>query len=105
MNKDECDKVQTLLPDICPIADFSLKVEDGNLAKPGFADSAPCVGEFGLTINEFYELLDELNNIEIDAFNTPNGTYPLKSDPAYQKYLKYGCLYDILYNAEIITAE
>ena len=102
MNRDEYNKIQILLPDICPQIGFSLKVEDDNLVVLGLCDSAPCIVEFDMTDSEYEEMLDDLNELEIEAFNTPHGTYPSESSPAYQKYLKYGCLYDILSNAEII---
>ena len=105
MNKDEYNKIQILLPDICPQIGFSLKVEDDNLVVLGLCDSAPCIVEFDMTDSEYEETLDDLNELEIEAFDTPHGTYPSESSPAYQKYLKYGCLYDILSNSEIIEKQ
>ena len=100
VSKDEFDKINSLLPDICPNVPFSLKVQDDNLMKLGFCESAPCIVEFDMSTEEFNEMLDTLDDIEVDAFNTPHGSYPSRNSPAYQKYLKYGCLYDILFFAE-----
>lgn len=100
INRDEFDKIQSLLPDICPKVSFSLKTEDDNLVKRGFCNSAPCVVEFDMSAQTFCEMLDTLNDIEIDAFNVLDGSEPSRSDPTYQKQLKYGCLYDILFMAE-----
>ena len=102
MNKDDYNKIHELLPNVYPQIYFSLKEEDDNLVALGLCNSAPCIIEFNITGNEFNEMLEELNDIEIEAFNTPNSTSPNESNPAYQKYLKYDCLYDILFNAEII---
>ena len=102
VNRDEFDKINSLLPDICPEASFSLQTQDDNLVKLGFCNSAPCIVEFDMTAQAFYEMLDALNDIEIDAFNVLDSSEPSRSDPAYQKYLKYGCLYDILFMAERI---
>lgn len=102
MSRNKFDKISALLPDICPDVSFSLKVQDENLESLGFCDSAPCIVEFDMNIDEFYEMLDTLEDIEIDAFNVPDRDEPSLSDPAYQKYLKYGCLYEILFFAEKI---
>ena len=101
VNKDEFEKINALLPDVCPNISFALKLQDDNLEALGLCDSAPCIVEFDLSTEEFYEMLDILNDIEIDAFNTPGSTHD-ESNLAHQKYLKYGCLYDILSNAEMV---
>lgn len=102
MNMDDYRKMEKSLPDIFPEVSFFIKEADQNLVKLGLCESAPCVVMFNLDNNEFEDMLDELNEIEIDAFNTNYGEYPKQDNPAYQKYLKYGCLYEILYNAEQI---
>lgn len=102
MSKDDFDKVSTLLPDICPDVDFTLKVQDDNLVALGFCDSAPCIVEFDLTVMEFCDMLLELDSIEEEAFDLPYDREPSLDDPAYQKYLKYGCLGEILFHAERI---
>ncbi|MBQ3195298.1 MAG: hypothetical protein IJB65_02415 [Clostridia bacterium] len=100
IKREEFDILQTLIPELYPNVPFSLITEDNCLVALGLCDSAPCIVEFNLTEDEFDQLLEDLNEIEVAAFNTPSGTHPNKDNTAYQKYLKYGCLYDILYNAE-----
>ena len=100
MNLDDFNKVEKLLPEVCPDVSFFLKEADHNLVKLGLCSSAPCIVKFLLDYNDFEDLLWELDDIETDAFNLPYGREPSENDPAYQKYLKYGCLYRILYNAE-----
>ena len=100
VSRDDFDKINALFPEIFPDVVFSLKVQDDALVKLGFCDSAPCVVEFDITAREFYDILEELIDLEINAYNTSNGREPAKENPAYQKYLKYGCLYEILYIAE-----
>ena len=96
MNFDDYKKVKTLLPDVCPDVSFSLKEKDENLVFLGLAKSAPCIVVFHLNEEEFEEMLTTLNFLEIDAYidDVPN-----ENSFAFKKYLKYGCLYDILYNA------
>ena len=101
MNMDDYNKVETLLPDVCPDVACFIKEADHALVNLGLCESAPCVITFGVGAKEFYEMLDMLNDIEIDAFNTPGSTHD-ESNLAYQKYLKYGCLYDILSNAKMV---
>lgn len=102
VNTDEFQKIKNLLPDICPEVFFELKCQDHNLVNFGICDNAPCIVEFDLSIDDFYEILDLLNDLEIDAFNTNSGMDPEADDYAYKKYLKYGCLYNILYNARVL---
>ena len=100
MNKNDYQKIKTLLPQICPDVKFSLISQDDNLVSLGLCDSAPCIVEFDLSAKEFNEMLDELDDIEVNAFSTPNKEFSQSENLAYQKYLKYGCLYQILYNAK-----
>ena len=102
VNKNDFDKINELLPDICPDVSFSIKIQDDNLEKFGFCESAPCIVEFDMSTEEFYEMLDTLENIEIDAFNILERSEPHRNNPAFQKYLKYGCLYEILFFAKRI---
>mgnify|MGYP006991682958 CR=1 FL=1 len=99
LNTSEFNKISELLPDICPEVKFTLKAQDDNLVKIGLAESAPCIIEFDTSVEDFYDMLDTLNDIEIDAFNT-NDIEPSERNTDYQKYLKFGCLYDILYTAK-----
>ncbi len=92
-------EIKKLLPDICPDVKFSLKTTDDILATLGFCDVPPCVVAFDLNDSEFEEMLLELIQLEVDAYNTPDGKDPKEDDPYYQRYLKYGWIYDVLFNA------
>ena len=100
INFDDYNKVERLFPDIFPNIPFFIKEADHNLKKLGLCEYVPCIVMFALDNDEFEDMLNELIDIETNAFNTKNGEHPKDDDPLYQKYLKYGCLYEILYNAE-----
>lgn len=103
LNKNDYEKVLHLLPELFPDIAIRLEACDDNLVALGLCESAPCIVSLNINQENFEEIIDELINIETDAFNTKHGEYPKEDSPVYQKYLKYGCLYGILYNAE--TAE
>lgn len=105
LDRTSYNKVENLLHDIYPEVEFYLESIDENLEKLGFCKSAPCIVAFNLDAQGFEALLDGLSYIEIDAFNTKNGEHPKVEEYEYQKYLKYGCLFDVLNNAEIIEGE
>ena len=46
--------------------------------------------------------MDELIQLEIDAFNTEACEAPLPNDPLYILYKKFGWLWDYFYSAEWI---
>ena len=100
MSMEDYEKVESLLPELFPYVSFFVKEADHNLKNLGLCESAPCVVVFNLDSNEFAELIDKLDDIEVDAFNVLVSDEPSREHPAYQKYLKYGCLYDILFLAE-----
>ena len=83
--------------------DFSYKtIEEGiKTKKLGFVDCPPCCFSLDLSWGEFEDMMDELMQLEIDAFNTPNGEMPSENDFLYKKYEKYGWLWDMFYNADI----
>ena len=107
MEKSWYDIVECRLPDVCPDIRFSLIVADENLSKLGLGADAPCIIGFDLDDNGFRAMMSDLEQLEVDAFNTPDGKEPKRNDPDYQRYLTYGILWDILYNARKIeyTAE
>ena len=100
VDRDDFVKINTLLPDLFPNVNIALKEQDEMLEKLGFCHRAPCIVEIDVTVSGFYEMVDALNDLEIEAYNTPYGGEPSSENITYQKYLKYGCLYDILYVAE-----
>ena len=103
VSKTEFDKINTLLPELCPNVSFTLISQDDVLVSLGFCDSAPCVVEFDLSVEEYNKILDMLDDIEFTAFNIFDNCSRIHRNAAYRKYLKYGCLYPILHNAEKIV--
>lgn len=89
-----------LLPELHPEIKIHLISCDEMLQELGFCDDAPCVVKFDFTNTDYEELLDELMQLEINAYNTHNGENPKPSDPDYQKYLRYGWMWNWLNNAK-----
>ena len=95
------NKMKILLPDICPDVEFDLIATDDNLKKLGLCADSPCVIAFNIDESRFDQMMDELIQLEIDAFNVSDG-YPSSDDPLYQRYIKYGWMWNVLHNAEEI---
>lgn len=93
-------QIATLLPDIWPDIKINLLSMDENLEKLGFCKSAPCVVSIDLSAAEYEQLLDKLMDLEVNAYDTPDGDYPSDNDPDYILYCKYGWMWDVLYSAE-----
>ena len=104
LDKNDYEKVAELLPELFPEIKIQLEMCDENLVNLGFCQFAPCIVTLNISQEKFKDIIDELIDIETDAFDTKYGNYPKDEDPIYQKFLKYGCLYNILNNVEI-TAE
>lgn len=92
-------QLEKQLPDICPDVKFYLESSDETLVKLGLSDVAPCVVAFELDDDGFEKMLDDIVWIEICAFNTEDGKDPPKDDENYQKYLKYGWMFDVIHDA------
>lgn len=86
---------------VIPSIIMSHVVTDEKLKQLGFVDHAPCVFSLDMTRDDFEDMMDELMQLEVDAFNTPDGSMPPEDDPLYLKYLKYGWLWDMFYNATV----
>ena len=99
MEKNLFDIVQCRLPDICPDVRFSLIVADEGLRTLQLSADTPCIVGFDLDANAFQKMLTALEQLEVDAYHTPDGKEPKRTDPDYQRYLTYGILWDILYHA------
>ena len=94
------EQINNLLPEIWPNVKIDLLSEDENLERLGFCKSAPCRVSIDLSESEYELLLDKLIELEVDAFNTPDGNSPSENDPKYIRYLRYGWMWDVLYSAE-----
>ncbi len=102
MDKSSWEIINNRLPDICPNVKFSLLVIDDNIKALGFCSSELCIVGFDMDETCFDGMLLDLTDLETDAFNTAGRKPPHKDDPDYQRYLKYGILWDILFNAKQI---
>ena len=89
------------LHELFPSIKMTHIASDRTLVEMGFADYPPCIFTMDMTWDEYEDMMFDLMQIEVDAFNTPTGDMPEKDDPAYLKYLEYGWLWDMFYNAEV----
>lgn len=84
----------------------NIKIElincDIMLEKLGFCESAPCIVYVDLEEKEMGVLLDDLYQLEIDAFN--GNQEPEDDDPLYVLYKKFGWIYDVFIEAEKIES-
>lgn len=96
------DKIEKSLSELMPDIKLTHIITDDNLKQFGFTENPPCVFIMDMTTEEFDNMMSDLMQIEIDAFNTPDGAPPNKNDPYYQKYLRYGWLWDMFYNAKVV---
>ena len=73
---------------------------DEALRALGFVDFPPCLFSLDMNWDEYQEMMDEFINLEVDAFNTPDGKLPAKDDEDYLIYMKHGWLWDMFFNAK-----
>ncbi|MBR5428575.1 MAG: hypothetical protein IK118_09525 [Clostridia bacterium] len=99
------ETIARLLPDVVPGVRLKHIATDENLKKLGFVDYPPCVFTLDMSRDEFDDIMFALMDIETDAFNTPDGEMPEEDDPYYQKYLKYGWLWDLFFQAKVTEIE
>ena len=93
--------IDKMLHDLFPSIKMTHIASDRALVEMGFADYPPCIFTMDITWDEYEEMMLDLMQIEVDAFNTPDGEMPEKDDLAYLRYLEYGWLWDMFYNAEV----
>ena len=65
-----------------------------------FVDWPICVFSLDMTWDEFENMMDALIQLEVDAFNTDDGEMPAEDDEDYQRYMYYGWLWDMFYQAQ-----
>ena len=75
---------------------------DEALERLGFCESAPCIVHIDLSEEEMEILLDDLIQLEVDAYNTETGAHPLPDDPFYLLYKGFGWMWGVFYYAEWI---
>lgn len=96
------ERASECLADLRPDMEMKLLCCDDMLEKLGLCESAPCRISLNITTEEYEDLLEELIDMETAAYNTSDGKDPPKTDPLYQRYLKYGWLWSVLYLAEFL---
>ena len=94
---DKYEKLKQCLSEIHPEIAVTLVSFDYALASMGFAEQPPCTVDVDLTEEGCRELLDELMQYEIDAYNQEGSYYKIKKTPQYQKYLRYGWMWDLFH--------
>ncbi len=92
-------EIKKLLPDIYPSVKLSHVIIDNVLYTLGFSEVPLCIFTLDMTWDEYEDMMDKLIQLEIDAYNTEDGIEPSKDNPYYQKYLKYGWLWNLFYQA------
>ena len=75
---------------------------DEALERLGFCESAPCIVHIDLSEEEMEILLDDLIQLEVDAYNTETGAHPLPDDPFYLLYKGFGWMWGVFHDAEWI---
>lgn len=64
--------------------------------KLGFVDEVPCQIEVCATEEQIQEIRDIALDFEFEAYDGPENYYPDEDDEAYQKFVRYGWLFDFL---------
>ena len=93
------ESIRQSLDEVFPQAVTTYISTDTALKSLGFADAPPCVFSLDMTWSEFDDMMEALEQLEVDAFNTPDGLAPAETDEDYQRYLAHGWLWDLFYNA------
>lgn len=89
-------ELKECLSEIYPQVEVKLISSDPMLKKLGFVDKVPCQIEVCATREQIQEIRDMALDFEVAAYDGPSNYYPNENDEAYQKYLRYGWLYDFL---------
>lgn len=82
--------VQDCMNDLFPQIDLEL-ISDYTL----LGSSLPYSFTMSIRYSELDDIMEDLIQLEIDAFNTEDGKMPQPSNPCYLKYVKYGWLWDL----------
>lgn len=88
--------VQEHMRDLFPQINLDL-ISDISL--PGI--ELPYSFTMSISYAELDDIMDDLMQLEVDAFNTGDGKMPPQNDPLYLKYVKYGWLWDLFYDAKV----
>ena len=99
-NMASYETIRRSLDAVYPEAKTEHITTDHALKALGFIDYPPCVFSLDMTWDEYNRMMDELMQVEVDAFNTEDGKMPAEDDEYYQKYLEHGWLWDLFFNAD-----
>ena len=102
MSKTVYESLKSDLEKFRPNIQLILVECDDALERLGFCESAPCIVHVDLTEEEMELLLDDLMQLEIDAYNTETGKDPLPNDPFYLLYREFGWMWGVFHDAEWI---
>lgn len=94
-----CETIQERLSELHPEYKTEIANCDLNLELLGFCKSAPCDLFLDISDDDFLNLLDELMQIEVDAYNIDEDE-PDERSPQFQKYKRYSWIYDVIFDAE-----
>lgn len=89
-----------MLSEVYPSIKIKHIATDQKLKELGFVDFSPCVFLMDTDWAGLELLMDELMQLEVDAFNTSDGKDPPADAPLYLRYLEYGWLWDVLFKAD-----
>lgn len=90
-------KLINCLPELISDVDIQLITCDENLASLGFVKDPPCLLQIDITSEQLEALLEELIWMETEAYSDEKGMEE-ESGKAYERYARYGWLYDYLYD-------
>ena len=93
------DKIETSMSIVYPSAKIEHIFTDTSLKSLGFTDNPPCVFSLDMSWDEYNDMMDELSQLETDAFNTSEGSDSYPSNESYTLYTEHGWLWDMFCNA------
>ena len=95
------ESMKQRLSEIHPEIELELIVCDYALVTLGFVKDPPCIVHVDLTEEAYNDLMTELMDFEIAAYNQPESERHPEKTPVYQQYLRYGWMWDYFYWAKI----
>lgn len=97
----EYEQLEQDLHEVCPWVKIKKEDWSNYYVEFGFSADNAFLVVLDLTLAEYDEMLNELLQIEVDAFNTSSGEMPDERDELYIRYERLGYLYDFFNNAKI----
>ena len=69
LQKADAEKYLVLIKELCPECEIKIINEDINLYQLGLVEDVPCTLQIGLSRNELENLLEQINDMEVDAYS------------------------------------